>query len=47
MSTSFLTTLFAGCPALLGPEPAYQFLWKSELDYIEIRSPNDVISAIR
>lgn len=42
-----INSWFAGCPALLDPEPAYQFLWKSELDYIEIRSPNDVISAIR
>lgn len=37
---------FAGCPALLGPEPAYQFLRESELDYIEVRGPDDVISAI-
>lgn len=37
----------AGVPALLGPEPAYQRLRKSELDYIEVRSPEDVISAIQ
>lgn len=37
----------AGVPALLGPEPAYQRLRKSELDYIEVRSPEDVISAIK
>jgi hypothetical protein len=36
----------AGCPALLGPEPAYRDLRRSELDYIEIRSPQDVIQAL-
>lgn len=38
---------FAGCPALLGPEPAYQFLRESELDYLEVCSPQDVIVALR
>lgn len=37
---------FAGCPAFLGPEPAYQSLRESELDYIEVRSPDDVITAL-
>ncbi|ERN40585.1 hypothetical protein KR51_00028420 [Rubidibacter lacunae KORDI 51-2] len=37
---------FAGCPAILGPEPAFQGLRKSPLDYIEVRSPADVISAV-
>jgi hypothetical protein len=36
----------ARCPALLGPEPAYQQLRESELDYIEVRSPDDVLSAV-
>jgi len=36
----------AGVPALLGPEPAYQALRKSEYDYIEIKSSKDIISAI-
>ncbi len=37
----------AGCPALLGPEPAYQAVRKSELDYIEVRSVSDVLTALR
>jgi len=37
----------AGVPALLGPEPAFRELRKSDLDYIEIRSPDDVIKALR
>jgi hypothetical protein len=37
----------AGCPALLGAEPAYQQIRTSPLDYFEIRSPDDAIAAIR
>lgn len=36
----------AGCPALLGPEPAYQDLRRSELDYIEVRTPSEAIAAL-
>ncbi|HSM81788.1 MAG TPA: hypothetical protein VLS96_08880 [Nodosilinea sp.] len=36
-----------GCPALLGPEPAFQALRRSELDYFEVRSPEDAIAALR
>ena len=36
----------AGVPALLGPEPAYQALRTTPLDYIEITSPDDAIRAI-
>ncbi len=36
----------AGVPALLGPEPGYQALRTTPLDYIEIRSPDDAIRAI-
>lgn len=42
-----INSWFAGCPALLGPEPAYQALRESELDYIEIRSPEDAIAALQ
>ncbi|MGC8715080.1 MAG: glycosyltransferase [Leptodesmis sp.] len=38
---------FAGCPALLGPESAYQSLRQSDLDYIEVRTPADVIAALK
>ncbi len=38
---------FAGCPALLGPEPAYQELRQSELDYIEVRTPEETVAALK
>ncbi|MBF2003140.1 MAG: glycosyltransferase family 1 protein [Synechococcales cyanobacterium M58_A2018_015] len=38
---------FAGCPAILGPEPAYQHLRQSELDYIEVRTPEEAIAALK
>lgn len=37
----------SGCPTLVSPEPAYQALYRSELDYIEVRSPKDVIAALK
>lgn len=45
--SKLINAWFAGVPALLGPEPAYQQLKKSELDYLEVRSPNDVIHALQ
>jgi hypothetical protein len=36
----------AGVPALLGPEPAYQALRRCELDYVEVRTPEDALAAI-
>jgi Glycosyl transferases group 1 len=38
---------FAGCPAVLGPESAYQALRKSPLDYIEVRTPEEAIAALQ
>jgi hypothetical protein len=37
----------AGVPAILGCETAFQAERKSELDYIEVTSPADVISALK
>lgn len=37
----------AGLPALLGPEPAFRDLRQSELDYIEVKTPEMVLEAIR
>jgi hypothetical protein len=37
----------AGTPALLGPEPAYRQLRESDLDYIEVRTPEQAIEAVR
>ncbi|NES22784.1 MAG: glycosyltransferase family 1 protein [Symploca sp. SIO3E6] len=45
-AAKLLNAWSAGCPAILGEEPAYQALRKSELDYIEVRSPDEVIAAL-
>ena len=37
----------AGVPAILGHESAYQAERRSKLDYIEVSSPNEVISALK
>ncbi|BAZ16524.1 hypothetical protein NIES4071_84010 [Calothrix sp. NIES-4071] len=37
----------AGVPALLGPEPAFQNLRQSHLDYIEVKTPTEALSSIR
>ncbi|MEO1144848.1 MAG: glycosyltransferase [Cyanobacteria bacterium J06638_22] len=37
----------AGVPAILGPEPAYQNLRRSELDYFEVRSADEAIAALK
>ena len=37
----------AGCPALLGREPAYRAFRKSELDYFEVQTPEDALAALR
>lgn len=44
--SKLLNAWIAGCPALLGPESAYQQLRKSELDYFEVRSPQDIIDCL-
>lgn len=45
-ASKLINAWLAGCPAILGPEPAYQHLRESELDYIEVRTPDEVISAL-
>lgn len=37
----------AGVPALLGPEPAFEALRKSPLDFISIRSPEEALREIK
>jgi hypothetical protein len=37
----------AGCPALLGAEPAYQALRRSPLDYFEVKTPDEAIAALQ
>ncbi|MBM0740903.1 glycosyltransferase family 1 protein [Phormidium sp. CLA17] len=46
-ASKLINAWFAGCPALLGPEPAYQALRKSSLDYIEVHNPDDVTAALQ
>ncbi|MBU2570869.1 MAG: glycosyltransferase family 1 protein [Gammaproteobacteria bacterium] len=36
----------AGCPALMGPDPAYQQLRKDDLDYIEVYSAENAYDAV-
>ena len=45
-ASKLINAWHAGVPALLGPEPAFQALRRSPLDYIEIRSPDDALRAI-
>lgn len=37
----------AGVPAILGPEVGYQAMRQSELDYIEVKSPDEAIAALK
>jgi hypothetical protein len=36
----------AGCPALLGPEPAYAALRTDPLDYVEVRTPDEALAEL-
>ncbi|RUT08272.1 hypothetical protein DSM106972_014400 [Dulcicalothrix desertica PCC 7102] len=46
-ASKLINAWIAGVPALLGPEPAFQQLRQSHLDYIEIKTPESALSAIR
>jgi hypothetical protein len=46
-ATKLINAWLSGAPALLGPEPAFQALRKTPLDYIEISSPEEAIGAVR
>jgi hypothetical protein len=45
-ASKLLNAWHAGTPALLGPEPAFQALRTSDLDYVEVRTPADALAAI-
>jgi hypothetical protein len=45
-ASKLLNAWHAGVPALLGPEPAFRALRRSELDYIEVRTPADALAAV-
>ncbi|RUT07184.1 hypothetical protein DSM106972_024450 [Dulcicalothrix desertica PCC 7102] len=46
-ATKLYNSWLAGVPAILGHESAYQSERKSELDYIEVTSPSEIISALK
>lgn len=46
-ATKLANAWLAGVPAILGPESAYQDLRTDTLDYIEARSCDDVVNAVR
>ena len=44
--SKLINAWLAGCPAVLGPEPAFQQLRESEVDYLEVRSVDDIVNAV-
>lgn len=46
-ATKLANAWLAGVPAILGPESAYQDLRTDDLDYLEARTCDDVVNAIR
>ena len=46
-AVKLVNSWLAGVPALLGPEPAYQALRKTELDYIEVTTADDVLRELQ
>lgn len=45
-ASKLVNAWWAELPALLGPEPGFREMRQSELDYFEVRGPEDVISVI-
>lgn len=45
-ASKLINAWIAGAPALLGPEPAFAVLRQSEFDYVEVRTPQDVLNAV-
>lgn len=46
-ASKLINAWLAGCPAMLGPEPAFQTLRRSALDFFEVQTPQDVIAAVQ
>jgi hypothetical protein len=46
-ASKLINAWHAGVPALLGDEPAYRALRRSDLDYVRIDSAEDVLAAVR
>lgn len=45
-ASKLVNAWFAEVPAILGPEPAYRALRRSEYDYLEASNPKEVIAAL-
>jgi hypothetical protein len=46
-ATKLFHSWITGCPALLGPEPAYQYWGERGRDYLEVNNPTEAIEAVR
>jgi len=46
-ASKLVNAWIAGVPALLGPEPAFREQRKSDLDYIEVTTPQSVFEAVK
>lgn len=44
--SKLINAWMAGCPALLGPEPAYQALRTTSMDYLEVATPRQAVDAL-
>lgn len=45
-ASKLIVSWLAGCPALLGPESAFQALRRSELDYVDVATPEEALRVI-
>lgn len=45
-ASKLVNAWLAGVPAILGPEPAYRNLRRSELDYLEVRDGRELVAAL-
>ncbi len=45
-ASKLVNSWHAGCPALLGDEPAYETLRRDELDFFKVTSPDEAIAAL-
>lgn len=45
-ASKLVNAWLAGCPALLGDEPAFRELRRSELDYLAVDTPEDALAAL-
>lgn len=46
-ASKLINAWLAGVPALLGPEPAFEELRKSDLDFMTVRNPDDALRELR